>query len=351
MLFQGVGQPMTPVSASVPLHPLPGEVVVRLRLATICGSDLHTYTGRRDEPTPAVLGHEGVGDIVALGSGRRELKPGDRVTWSLIDHCGGCPACTSWKLPQKCTDLFKYGHQRWDAAKAPNGCYASNILLRPGTHVVKLPEHVTDRMAVTANCALATMVNAIESLPGGEQTVWIQGGGLLGLFGAALLRDRGVPTVVLTEPDKTRRATAARIGVEAISAESFVTRPELADQGCDAVIEVAGDPEVISSGAVALRPGGTYLWVGMVHPNTSLTGLTGEQVVRRCMRVKGIYNYAPHHLDGAIDFLARCGDTFPWDEVISPSLPLNELNAAFTLALQRSWSRVSVDCTTPFPLS
>lgn len=346
-IFRAPNQPMDAVATSLPAEPAPGEVVVQLRLATICGSDLHTFDGRRQEPTPTVLGHEGVGVIVALGPGRSGLTVGDRVTWSLIDHCGHCAPCTSWDVPQKCVELFKYGHAHWEEGSAPNGCYATHLLIRPGTHVVKLPDQVSDRMAVSANCALSTMVHAVERLLGGEKTVWIQGGGLLGLFGAALLKDRGVPRVIVTEPNPDRRAIVTRLGVEAMSTEEFAAQPKLSAGGCDAVIEVAGDSSVVGPGVNALRPGGAYLWVGMVHPATPLSSLTGEQVVRRCMRVGGVYNYAPRHLDGAIDFLARRGADFPFDEVISPSLPLSQLNDAFTLAFERRWARVSVDCTQP----
>ncbi len=347
MVFIGPNQPMEERAMGIPATPGPNEVIVRIRLATICGSDLHTFTGRRREAMPSILGHEGVGEVVAAGPERTLLRAGDRVTWSLIDHCNTCPACLDWDLPQKCSTLFKYGHARWEERSAPDGCYATHIVLRGGTHVVKLPEAVTDRMAVAANCALATMVHAVEKLRGDERTVWIQGGGLLGLFGAALLQDRGVPRIIVTEPDPRRRALAAELGVTAMPVEEFLARPDLAEGGCDAVIELAGDPSVVVSGTTALRPGGIYLWVGMVHPNTSLAGLTGEQIVRRCTRVQGIYNYAPRHLDRAIEFLTRRGAAFPFDAVISPPLPLARLNEAFALALEWRWLRVSIDCASP----
>ena len=72
--------------------PGPGEVLVRIRLATICGSDLHTLAGRRAAPGPCILGHEAVGEVCAQGAGREDLRPGERVTWSLCDSCGRCPA-------------------------------------------------------------------------------------------------------------------------------------------------------------------------------------------------------------------------------------------------------------------
>lgn len=67
MVFRRALAPMVPVVTAVPADPAPGEIVIQLHFATICGSDLHTYLGRRHEPTPSVLGHEGVGRIVALG--------------------------------------------------------------------------------------------------------------------------------------------------------------------------------------------------------------------------------------------------------------------------------------------
>ncbi len=70
-------------------EPAAGEVLVRLDLATICGSDLHTVRGTRSQPVPAVLGHEGVGTVAAAGTGRN-LAAGTRVTWSLVDNCGAC---------------------------------------------------------------------------------------------------------------------------------------------------------------------------------------------------------------------------------------------------------------------
>ena len=73
------------------MHPIPsslahGEILVEIRLTTICGSDLHTMDGRRSEPVPSILGHEGLGVITELGPqphARAQLTRGDRITWSM----------------------------------------------------------------------------------------------------------------------------------------------------------------------------------------------------------------------------------------------------------------------------
>ena len=109
----------------------PGEVLVEIDLATICGSDLHTLSGLRTEPTPLILGHEAVGRIVA--SQRPGFSAlGDRVSWSIADSCGTCLACTEHRLPEKCAALFKYGHATLTDGSGLNGCYATHLLIRPG---------------------------------------------------------------------------------------------------------------------------------------------------------------------------------------------------------------------------
>jgi len=97
---------------STETFPLPssleeGQVLVMLEGATLCNSDLHTLAGRRQEPTPAVLGHEGCGTVVL--SSRESVSVGERVTFSVTDVCGGCDRCIGGPQ-QKCRNLLKYGH-------------------------------------------------------------------------------------------------------------------------------------------------------------------------------------------------------------------------------------------------
>jgi putative phosphonate catabolism associated alcohol dehydrogenase len=318
--------------------PAAGELLVAVSLATICGSDLHTFEGRRREATPCVLGHEAVGRVVAVGAGRDPALLGQRVTWTLADSCGCCRPCREWALPQKCESLFKYGHAALDSGSGLNGCYASHLMVRAGTTVVGLPDCVTDAMAAPANCALATMVAATEPLAAGGGTVLLQGAGLLGIYGAALLRELGWARVLVTDPNSERRVAAARFGAEPVAPDDL---GQFASASVDGVVEVAGTAVVVPEGIRLLRPGGFYGFVGMVHPDSRLE-LTGETVIRKCLTLRGTHNYAPRHLRTAVDFLAAHAGRHPWPGLVSEPLPLARLDEAFRLAQTGRWPRVSV---------
>ena len=338
-LFDQAGKPFRLADLPLPKQLSEGQALVRIGLATICGSDLHTTEGRRKGPAPCVLGHEGMGTVVASGAGREEWL-GRRVSWTLADSCGACPPCREWDLPQKCHHLFKYGHAPLSDGSGLNGCFSSHILLRRGTHLVQVPDEMPDAVAAPANCALATMVAATETLPERCRTAVVQGAGLLGLYGCALLRAKGVPRVVVVDAHPSRLERVPAFGGEPaeLSALSRLGVGEV-----DYVVEATGDPAVVSEGIRLLRPGGHYVFVGMVHPDSALS-LTGEAIIRGCLTLRGIHNYAPRHLDAAIAFLAR-ERSLPCAGLVSPSIPLDQMDEAIVLAASREWPRVSVAAT------
>ena len=330
--FRGPGQPFEMAEAPLPSELRAGEVLVEISLATICGSDLHTLDGRRSAPTPCVLGHEAVGHVVA--STRDGVSAGQRVTWTLADSCGHCAPCTQWHLPQKCERLFKYGHAASSDGSGLNGCYASHIVLRPGTSIMTVPEALSDSIVAPANCALATIVYALETLPDPCDRALVQGGGLLGIYACAWLRHRGVSEVFCTDLSPQRLALVAEFG-------GIPLEPGASAGPMDLVIEVTGSASVIPDGVKALRPGGHYVWAGMVHPETKLD-LTGEAVLRKCLTVRGTHNYAPEHLVKGLDFLAQKRMQLPFEKLVSPPMALDQLNEAVALTRERMWQRVSV---------
>jgi putative phosphonate catabolism associated alcohol dehydrogenase len=337
-VFRGPGQPFEVVERNWDVLLDYGQCLVEISLATICGSDLHTVDGRRAEPTPCVLGHEGVGRVVAAGQGRDAGWVGRRVTWTLADSCGVCRACRDWSLPQKCERLFKYGHAPLEDGTGLNGTHASHVVLRAGTTLIPLPDAVTDEMAVSANCALATMVAATESLPAGGKTAVIQGAGLLGLFGCALLREEGWQRVVVVDTNPARLELVPAFGGEPALNSAH---GHFAAGTVDVVMEVTGSAAVIAEGIQLLRPGGQYQLVGLVHPDSRLD-LTGEIIIRKCLTIRGTHNYAPGHLGAAIEFLQHRGPSLPWIRLVSPPFPLESLDAAMARARSGRWPRVAV---------
>ena len=348
-LFDGPGHPFRWETMDLPSHLRPGEVLVSIRLATICGSDLHTIGGARPAPTPSILGHEAIGTVVDVGPDRGDLAPGDSVTWTIAASCGECAPCVHHDLPQKCRQLFKYGHAAAGDGSGLNGYFASHILLRPGTHILQLEEEgadpiLTDKVLAAANCALGTAVNATEALPDECHTALVQGAGLVGIYTCALLREKGVGAVYVTDVSDARLRLIEDFGGIPFDARTGPIHEAMGwnqGEGVDAAFEVAGHSALVPDGVAALRAGGHYTFVGMVHPDTPL-GITGDQVIRKCLTMRGIHNYGPRHLDSAIDFLRSTAGTYPFANLVSDPIPLADLEKAVDLARTQEYHRVAV---------
>lgn len=281
------------------------------------------------------------------------------MTFSIADSCGVCVECTLHKLPQKCVSLMKYGHARVDDGTGLNGTYATHILLRRGTHVVSLPGSLSTRVCAPANCALATVVNALDMarLPryGSNKSAVVQGAGLLGIYAVAWLKKRvGMDTVFCFDTHPSRLKTAQRFGAipmlvhggEEESMERARQVRELCPRGVDVVVEMTGVTQAISEGVQLLRNGGHYAFAGMVHPDSQLSSLTGETIIRKCLTIRGVHNYTPWNLEEAIKFLNEFRDDLPFHSVLSPSSHrLDQLDAAFAQAHSGEYCRVLVDCS------
>lgn len=350
-IFDGPGKPLRFECFSRPKL-ASGEALVRISLCTICGSDLHTFAGRRPAPSPCVLGHEPVGSIEELNgelydvSGER-LQIGDRVVWSVAVSCGRCFFCTHG-LPQKCDSLRKYGHERVTHRRGPLGGLTTHCHLLPCTAFVKVPPALPDRVAAPAGCATATVAAALRcagksfsaSIP---STVVVIGLGMLGLTACAWLTVNG-HSVIACDRDESRLAAAGRFG--AIN----VTKPEtLLEQvhastfgpGADLVLELSGSPAGAMLSLEVLRIGGTAVWVGTVSP-TEPVSVFPEEVVRRCLTVTGIHNYAPADLASAITFLMGNHSRFPFGELVSQTFSLDSAAAAFEFAEKMRPVRVAI---------
>jgi putative phosphonate catabolism associated alcohol dehydrogenase len=335
--------------------PLPGEVLVRIRMSTICRSDIHSYRGHRPNPCPGVLGHEIIGDIVALGEGIDKdmrgdpLAPGDRVTWSEYFIPGRNYFTEVLDLPQKSRGVDKYGHMAASTAPHHHGGFGEYCYILPQSWILRLPETLSDEEATPINCGVATMIAVTEAagLRIG-QTVVIQGLGLLGLYGAAIAKARGARTVIGLDPDAQRRERACRFGVDRAldpmqdTAELLreilsLCRPE----GPDAVIEVCGSPNVIPHGIEMLRTGGTYVLGGVVNPNAMVI-LDANLLLKKMLTVRGVHNYHPRNLIEALDFVCANRARFPFHELVDGKYSLEQVNLAMADAGERRVLRAAI---------
>jgi threonine dehydrogenase-like Zn-dependent dehydrogenase len=108
------------------------------------------------------------------------------------------------------------------------------------------------------------------------------------------------------------------------------------------VIEVCGSADVVPNGIRLLKPGGLYLFVGMVHPKTEFK-LIGEQVIRKCLTIKGIHNYEAKHLERAVEFLHKTLNKYPYSQLISPNIfKFHDFTAAIEEAKLKKYPRIAL---------
>jgi L-iditol 2-dehydrogenase len=227
-------------------HPCDGEVLVRMTLASICGSDVHNALDGFHNPdalgrAPGYPGHEGVG--VVAKSRSPHFRPGQRVL----------------TVPSSST----------------GGCFAEYLCVKDA-FLLSLPAGLPDATALMAQ-QLGTTVFGMKSFwpgPAGETAV-VLGTGSAGQFFVQLLRSKGFERIIVAEPQARRRAVAARLGGERTTVtepgELLSTVHELTNGvGADLVIEAAGLDECRRQAITAVRPRGTVGMFGFPEPPGSM---------------------------------------------------------------------------------
>ncbi len=340
---------------------------MRVSLCTVCGSDLHTFTGRRKEKTPCVLGHEPVGVVEEVNGDLRDVsgepvRVGDRVVWAVAVSCGACFFCERG-LPQKCESLRKYGHEAIKPQCGPVGGLSTHCHLLAGTAVVKVPAELPDAVAAPAGCATATVAAALRAsqwavgsgqwaekqqeraalLP--TDVVVVFGLGMLGLTACAWADSLGA-TAVACDVSDSRLSQAARFGARHVAkpdALAELVKSLTGGRGADLALELSGSAEASRAALNVLRTGGTAVWVGAVSP-TEPVAVFPEAVVRHCLTLTGVHNYAPPDLAAAVAFLAANHTRYPFAELVPKAFPLSAVNEAFKFAEAERPVRVAVAC-------
>ena len=334
----------------------PGEVLVRNTMSTICRSDIHSYEGKRPNPCPGILGHEIIGVIDRIGADVEvdlrgdPLHLGDRITWTEYFYEGACYQRDILDMPQKCPGVRKYGHDLAEVDPHFLGGFAEYCYVVPGTGILKLPDALSDEEATPLNCGVATMVCVTEAASiGMGESVVIQGLGLLGLFGCAMAKARGARLVIGLDSVPDRLAVAGRFGADKVINLAETGEDELvetvraacAPAGADAVIEVCGVPEAVPPALRMLRVGGRYTLAGLVNPEAYVT-LDANLLVKNWITLRGVHNYHPRHLIQALDFVMANRARFPFKEIVDSRFALEELDAAFKKAAERSVLRAAI---------
>ncbi|QDZ42866.1 alcohol dehydrogenase catalytic domain-containing protein [Corynebacterium sp. sy039] len=301
----------------------PGESLVRITTASICGSDRHTVTGRRKQACPSVLGHEGVGIVEQTRNPL--LVPGQRVTFSVTAPCMSCDRC-EMGCTAKCRNLLKTGHEPFNGDWSLSGTYASHIVLRAHQPVAVVPDTLEDVPASIASCAGGTVMAALEkvchhvgSLAG--KRLLVVGCGMLGLLAVDVAIQAGA-VVTAIDPNPQRCAWAQSLGAMVYTPAEYTANPCSIDVSC----EFSGSAQGVDSCISVLDIGGLAVLGGSVATSPDIS-VNPEWLVRGLRHIVGVHNYEPRHLEQALDFLSR--STIDWESITAGPISLAEVPHAF----------------------
>jgi threonine dehydrogenase-like Zn-dependent dehydrogenase len=261
----------------------PGDVIVQIRAAAVCGSDLHVYRGLETGlDAGTVMGHEFVGEIVDAGAGVARFRKGDLVVSPFTTSCGACFYCRAG-LTARCVSGQLFG---WvEKGRGLNGAQAElvRVPLADST-LVRVPEGTPAEQALFAGDVLATGWFGAESAGVAPGVVTaVVGCGPVGLMAVVAARELGAERVFALDTVPERLALAERYGAEPLSIEIkdgkgdvlASIRDATEGRGADAVVEAVGSPQATRLAFDLVRPGGTIGAVG-VHAESQLAFAPGE---------------------------------------------------------------------------
>jgi L-iditol 2-dehydrogenase len=316
-------------------EPGPGQVVVSVTLAGICGSDLHIINDRinLNLRLPVVIGHEFVGRIVALGEGVTDWSVGERiVSETAFSVCGRCELCLSGH-DNVCArkELIGYVH---------NGAFAE-LLLLPAHRLHKVPDHIPDSEVVLCEPLAGCVHGLVEQCtirPG--DVVLVCGPGSVGLISLQLARLMGAE-VILAGRSKHRLALGAEMGaiatVDASDTAAAVQeiRKIVGDRGCDVFLECAGTQHSLELGLSTIKRRGEVLVQGVA---TSPLQVYWDQILYKELTVRGTLGQKWTAWERAIKLLAS--GSLKLEPMISDVLPLQDFARAFEIADNRTAQKV-----------
>lgn len=277
LVFAGAGR-VEHTAVRDPALEEPGDAIVRVRMAAICGSDLHVYRGLETGLDPGtVLGHEFLGEVVETGRGATRFRPGDLVVSPFTTSCGACFYCRSG-LTSRCARGQLFG---WvEGGRGLQGAQAEAVRVPlADTTLVAVPEGARPEEALLVGDVLATGWFGAESAGAGPGvTVAVVGCGPVGLMAVVAARELGADRVLALDTVAERLALAAELGAEPIAAgEGSVeeVRAATGGRGADAAVEAVGSLQATRLAFDLLRPGGTLAAIGF-HTERQLAIGPGE---------------------------------------------------------------------------
>ncbi|MEC9473750.1 MAG: zinc-binding dehydrogenase [Actinomycetota bacterium] len=332
-------------------EPREGEVLVKMGAAGICHSDQHVVTGQHVAPLPCVLGHEGAGEVVAVGPNVSATRPGDRVALNWVPSCKNCFFCAR-KQHHLCPEITQRiftgfmadGTSRISRSNQPVLHYSgistwADHMVVPAECCQILDPRVPFEVAAVVGCAVATGVGAAMhrgNIQVGDRIVVVGAGGV-GLSAVMGAKMAGAGQIIAVDREPKKRRLAEELGAtHFVQADAHAVQEIYRltdDRGADVVLEAIGNTALQEEWLEAVRPGGSLVLVGV--PSTSdATEFISANLIRSEKTIKGSY-YAATDPGQAISDLctAYLDGHLPVDRLISKRVPIEDVQLAIDAML------------------
>jgi threonine 3-dehydrogenase len=270
----------------VPLPELgPNDLLIKIRHAAICGTDLHIFNwdewAQKTVPVPLVIGHEFMGEVVAVGSHAYGYAEGDRVSGEGHITCGHCRNCRAGKR-HLCRNTVGIGVNR-------NGAFADYLCL-PASNAFKIPASIPDEVAAFLD-PLGNAVHTALSFDLVGEDVLITGAGPIGIMAAAICKHVGARYVVVTDVNDYRLELARRCGADRVVNVNNEHPREAMEalgmtEGYDVGLEMSGNPDAFRTMLDVMNHGGKIAVLGIPPSDMAIDW---NQVIFKGLELKGIY--------------------------------------------------------------
>ncbi|WP_114194796.1 L-threonine 3-dehydrogenase [Edaphovirga cremea] len=261
------------------------DILIKIRKSSICGTDVHIYNwdewSQKTIPVPMVVGHEYVGEVVAIGQEVKGFSIGDRVSGEGHITCGHCRNCRGGRT-HLCRNTVGVGVNR-------PGSFAEYLVI-PAFNAFKIPDNISDELAAIFD-PFGNAVHTALSFDLVGEDVLVSGAGPIGIMAAAVCKHVGARHVVITDVNEYRLELARKMGVtRAVN----VTKENLTDvmaelemtEGFDVGLEMSGAPAAFRSLLNAMNHGGRIALLGIPPSDMSIDW---NQVIFKGLFIKGIY--------------------------------------------------------------
>lgn len=267
--------------------PEPGhnDLLIKIRKTAICGTDIHIYNwddwSRKTIPVPMIVGHEYVGEVVAIGQEVRGFSIGDRVSGEGHITCGHCRNCRAGRT-HLCRNTIGVGVNR-------QGCFAEYLVI-PAFNAFRIPDNISDELAAIFD-PFGNAVHTALSFDLVGEDVLISGAGPIGIMAAAVCKHVGARNVVITDINDYRLELARKMGVtRAVNVAHEDLRVVMRElgmtEGFDVGLEMSGAPPAFRTLLEVMNHGGRIALLGIPPGEMAIDW---NQVIFKGLFIKGIY--------------------------------------------------------------